>query len=142
MRNPVWSKALKASADPQRARHHLEMLAATSAAAALGQASPEQARIVCALFSGSQALSGWLIAHPELLARLTPELLQHPRREQGLRREVNEWLTPLLEARDYAAGFSRLREFKHQRCCELPPATWRGWGMSVRLSENFPTWPT
>ncbi|MDB6108689.1 MAG: putative Glutamate-ammonia-ligase adenylyltransferase [Pedosphaera sp.] len=119
MKNPVWTKALKESADPQRARHHLELLAATSAAPGLEAASAEQARIICALFSGSQALTNVLILRPELLALLTPELLQHPRREQGLRREVNEWLTPLLESGDYAAGFTQLRDFKQREMLRI-----------------------
>src|SRR5690348_704621 len=116
MKNPVWSKVLKSSADPQRARHHLDLLAGTNARVSLERANPEQARILCALFSGSQALSNWLIANPDALARLTPEALGHPRGAQGLRREVGEWLEPLLEARDYAAGYGRLRQFKQ---CEL-----------------------
>lgn len=119
MKNPIWTKALKSSADPQRARHHLDLLAATSATAALAGASAEQARILCALFSGSQAMSGWLIANPDLVSSLTPDALKHPRRAQGLRREVNEWLAPLLQARDYAAGFMRLRHFKQREMLRI-----------------------
>ena len=119
MKNPVWSKALKASADPQRARHQMDLMLATEARSFLEGASAEQARILCALFSGSQALSNWLLAHADSLSHLTPESLQHPRREQGLRREVNEWLRPLLEARDYAAGFERLRSFKQREMLRI-----------------------
>ena len=43
-----------------------ELLAATSVGAALEKFSSEQARIVSALFAGSQALSNLLVAHPEL----------------------------------------------------------------------------
>ncbi|MDB6019948.1 MAG: putative Glutamate-ammonia-ligase adenylyltransferase [Pedosphaera sp.] len=114
MENPVWTKALKACADPQRARHHLELLSATTARLDLQKAAFEQAQIICALLSGSQALSNWLISHPEILSSLTPESLRHPRRAQGLRREVNEWLPSLLQAQDYATAFSRLREFKQR----------------------------
>src|SRR5581483_12235263 len=87
MKNPVWTKALKNSADPQRARHHLDLLAATSAAAALKSASAEQARILGSLFSGSQALSGWLIANPDLISMLSPEIMEHHGHPKGLRRE-------------------------------------------------------
>ena len=119
MKNPVWAKAVKASADPPRARHHLGLLAATGARPELERATAGQARVLCALFSGSLSLSGWLIAHPERLPGLSPELLQHPRREQGLRREVNEWLTPLLKARDYSGAFSRLRQFKQREMLRI-----------------------
>ncbi len=119
MKNPVWTKALKNSADPQRARHHLDLLAATSAAPTLAKASAEQALIFSALFSGSQALSGWLIANPETVPSLTPEMLKHPRRAQGLRREVNEWLGPLLDANDFVTAFARLRQFKQREMLRI-----------------------
>src|SRR5579863_8639921 len=97
MKNPVWSKALKNCADPRRARHYFDLLAATGAAKILAAAPPEQARILCALFSGSQALSNWLVSHPELLENLAPELLARPRRPQGLRRDVAAFLTGLSD---------------------------------------------
>ncbi len=112
MKNPVWTKAIRDSADPQRAQHVLDSLAATSAADQLAGAEPEQVRILCALFSGSVALSAWLVAHPERLAALTPELLKHPRRDQGFRREVDSWFVPLLKERHYPEALARLREFK------------------------------
>lgn len=119
MKNPVWTKSVKASADPQRARHQLDLLAATSAAATLAKASPEQARILCALLSGSQALSGWLIAHPETVSALTAETLKHPRRAQGLIREVDEWLRPLSQSGDYPTAFARLRQFKQREMLRI-----------------------
>ncbi|HWF19750.1 MAG TPA: glutamate-ammonia-ligase adenylyltransferase, partial [Verrucomicrobiae bacterium] len=119
MKNPVWSKALKASADPQRARHFLDLLASTNARSPLERASPEQARILCALFSGSQALSNWLVVHPEALALLLPEALAHPRRSQGFRRETDEWLSPLLQSGDYSGALARLRQFKQREMLRI-----------------------
>jgi len=116
----VWRKAIESSADPHRAKHYFEQLKATSAAAGLKAASVEQARILAALFSGSQALSEGLIAHPDWLGTsLNAESLQHPRQEQGLRREVAAWLRPLLETRDYATAFARLREFKQREMLRI-----------------------
>ena len=119
MKNPVWSRALAGSADPARARHYLELLAATGAISVLERAAPEQARVLCALFSGSQALSGRLVAHTDWLASLTPEALKHSRQTQGLRREVNGWMTPLLQARDFANALRRLREFKQREMLRI-----------------------
>jgi glutamate-ammonia-ligase adenylyltransferase len=119
MKSPVWSKALKNCADPQRARHYLDLLAATAAAAALASASAEQARILCALFSGSQALTGWLIAHPELISNLTPELLQHPRRAQGLQRELAGPLATISDAATHPAMFEQLRQFKQREMLRI-----------------------
>jgi [glutamine synthetase] adenylyltransferase / [glutamine synthetase]-adenylyl-L-tyrosine phosphorylase len=116
----VWRKAVENSADPHRAKHYLEQLKATSAASGLKVASAEQARILSALFSGSQALSEGLIVHPDWIGTsLNAESLQHPRQEQGLRREVAGWLRPLLETRDYAAAFARLREFKQREMLRI-----------------------
>ena len=140
MKNPLWAKAIETCADPQRARHHLEQLMTTSAAAQLksavasprevkhsattGGANPatprgEQARILTALLSGSQALNGLLIANPDWLSSLTPEALKHPRQEQGLRREVNGWLKQLMEKRDYNAAFAQLRRFKQREMLRI-----------------------
>ena len=65
-------KILQAAADPERAEKYFSQLGETSAAAALKKASLEQARIMAALFSGSQALSEQLIARPEWLSELSP----------------------------------------------------------------------
>ena len=109
----------RACADPQRARHFFDLLAATSAGAALQAASAEQARILAALFSGSQALSNLLVARPEWLGALDPEALKFPRRKQGLRNEVNRWLKPLLAASDFGAALARLREFKQREMLRI-----------------------
>jgi glutamate-ammonia-ligase adenylyltransferase len=120
MQNRVWPEAIKSCADPQRARHYFEQLKATDAAKTIEAASAEQARILAALFSGSQALGEMLIVRPDWLATsLKAESLRHPRQEQGLRREVTDWLGPLVEARDYAAAFAKLREFKQREMLRL-----------------------
>ena len=119
MKNPVWSKAVKNSADPQRAAHFLDLLRATGAAGAVETASPEQARILCAVFSGSHALGAWLVANPDALPSLAPELLSHPRRKKGLQLEVQDWLPALLDARDYSSAFARLRQFKQREILRI-----------------------
>jgi len=52
MKSALWTKAIKAGADPQRAKHFVELLAATSAGAFLKKSSADQARVAVALFSG------------------------------------------------------------------------------------------
>src|SRR4051812_37477084 len=108
-----WKEALKASADPERARKFLLQLA-SKAGEALQRFDPEAARLVVSLFSGSLAVSEWLIKHPEWLETIAPESLRNPRREQGLRREVNEWLEPALASRNHSEALSKLRSF-HRR---------------------------
>src|SRR3954453_4605736 len=84
MKDPILAKAIKASAAPKRAKHFLDLLLATSAGRRLQKASVEQARILAALLSGSEALSTLLAANPDWLDSLTPESLNAPRRKQGL----------------------------------------------------------
>jgi glutamate-ammonia-ligase adenylyltransferase len=119
MGNPVWASAISASADPQRARRFFDLLAATSAGAAIQACSAEQARVLAMLFSGSQALSNLLVARPDWLDTLELEALKFPRRKQGLRNEANRWLKPLLAACDSGAALSRLREFKQREMLRI-----------------------
>ena len=120
MRKLEWQQAIQASAEPQRAKDGFEQLKATSGAGRLRQASPEEARILAALFSGSQSLGQMLLKHPDWLPQtLDAQLLRHPRQEQGLRREVNAWLKALLHARDHAAALTRLRLFKQREMLRI-----------------------
>jgi glutamate-ammonia-ligase adenylyltransferase len=117
--NPAWTNAIKTCADPQRARKFLELLTATSAGPTLLAAAGDQARILAVLFSGSQALGNLLVARPDYLGVLEPQALGFPRRKQGMRNEVNQWLKPLLAASDYGAALTRLREFKQREMLRI-----------------------
>ena len=119
MKNPRWAKAIKGCADPQRAKHFLELLSETAAAVQLKKISAEQARILAALFSGSQALSNLLVANPDWLPTLDLAHIKHPRRIQGLHAEVNAWLGSLLAARDYAGALAKLRSFKQREMLRI-----------------------
>ncbi len=112
MQNPAWKTALAQCADPPRAAACVEKLRAAGAVGPLKKASAEFARVIAALFSGSQALGELLIANPGWLPALEPESLHHPRQEQGLRRDVEKFLRPALEARDFAGALAQLRQFK------------------------------
>jgi [glutamine synthetase] adenylyltransferase / [glutamine synthetase]-adenylyl-L-tyrosine phosphorylase len=114
-----WNKAIKSCADPARAQHFLKLLSETNARTALEKASSERCAILAALFSGSQALSTLLVANPDLLDLLAPEQLQFPRRKQGLRKEVDSLIWPLLSSQDYTTGFKRIREFKQRQMLRI-----------------------
>ncbi|HYV31808.1 MAG TPA: hypothetical protein VEO53_11975, partial [Candidatus Binatia bacterium] len=82
--------------------------------------SADQCRILTALFSGSQAMSLLLLKHPEWAETLlTPENLAYPRQEQGLRREVQAWLQPALQTKDYSSAFAKLRHFKQREMLRI-----------------------
>lgn len=110
----LWKAALRGCADPARARHNLALLSETEAGNKLEKVSPEQARILAAVLSGSEALSGLLVSRPEWVEVLEPEPLQYGRRKQGLRQEVDGWFKPLLGAGDFGAALGKLREFKRR----------------------------
>ncbi len=114
MKNAVWTKALKACAVPERASHFLDLLAATDAKAKLQRFNDVSARILAALFSGSQALSNALVRHPDWLSVLEPEALRFARRKQGFSHELQQHFRLLLEAGDHATAMARLREFKNR----------------------------
>src|ERR1039458_10443589 len=99
MKNLIWTNAITTCADPQRAKHFFDLLAATIAGAALQASSADQARILAALFGGSPALSNLLVARPDWLGTLEPEAMKFPRPKQGLRNEMSRWLKPLLADR-------------------------------------------
>ncbi|HEX4263093.1 MAG TPA: hypothetical protein VH597_02035 [Verrucomicrobiae bacterium] len=119
MKNPAIAKAIRSSADPERARHFFDLLSETDAGPALKKITPEQANLLAALFSGSQALGNALTAHPDWLSDLEVEHLRFPRRAQGLRQEVQRWLPGLLENKDYATALGRLREFKQREMLRI-----------------------
>ncbi len=119
MKNTVWAKAIKSSAAPARAKHFFESLAQAGLKTFLQSASDEQARVLAALFSGSQVLGNLLIAHPDWLRALDVERLRFPRREQGLRKDFSVSITPLIEAGDYNEGLRLLREFKQRELLRI-----------------------
>ena len=115
----AWKQSLRACADPERARRTTEFLAGTGAGARIATASAEQARVLCALFSGSQALGERILADPDLLEGLAPQNLEHPRREPGLRGELKGQIEPLLQAQDYPGALGRIRQFKQREMLRI-----------------------
>lgn len=114
MKSAPWQHAVRASADPARAEKGFSRLA-EMAGLAPEALTEEHARIVAALFAGSPAMTMVLFQHPEWIATmLAPENLEYPRKLQGLQREVDAWLEPALQARDYPGALAGLRQFKQR----------------------------
>lgn len=115
----VWKRALSQAADASRVKHYLELLKGTAASEMIANATAEQARILVALLSGSRISGDLLVRHPEWVGELDPADLQHPRRIEGLRRDVAGWLEPLLEAGDRQLALRRLREFNQSQLVRI-----------------------
>jgi glutamate-ammonia-ligase adenylyltransferase len=112
---PTWRAVGRQAPDPDRAQHGLDQLATNLGDSAVSRLDSEHLRVLAALFSGSQPMSALLLRNPQWATSvITPQHLMHPRQEQGLRREVNRWLVPALQAQDYASALRQLRQF-HQR---------------------------
>ncbi|MSU58097.1 MAG: bifunctional [glutamate--ammonia ligase]-adenylyl-L-tyrosine phosphorylase/[glutamate--ammonia-ligase] adenylyltransferase [Pedosphaera sp.] len=118
MKNPLWAKAIQNCADPQRARHYHKLFAAATRPGA-AKISSDQIPVLVALFSGSQAMSDWLVANPECISELDLEHIRHPRRAQGFKREVEKFLKPALAAREYPVALAQLRRFKQREMLRI-----------------------
>ncbi len=110
----AWSAAVRSCADPERARHFYDQLEATSAGATLSRLDAEGARILAALFSGSNALGSVVVARPDWLRVLSLEELKFPRRKEGLLAEIEGELERLLRGREFEAALNDLRRFKQR----------------------------
>jgi [glutamine synthetase] adenylyltransferase / [glutamine synthetase]-adenylyl-L-tyrosine phosphorylase len=120
MQNAAWQKAVDACADPERAGRYLELLKSSSAGAKLRKAKAEQATVLTALLSGSQALSEWLIAHPDYFGTLLDlELLRRSRLRDSLEREIRGFLQQLEESRDFNRAYAHVREFKQREMLRI-----------------------
>ena len=81
----------------------------------LRDANAEQARVLSAILSGSQALASQLQSHSDWLSDLMDlEGIAQPRRPQGLSRELQESILSALEAKNYTAALGKVRLFKQQ----------------------------
>jgi glutamate-ammonia-ligase adenylyltransferase len=114
VKNPLWTKALRTSADPERSRHLLDSLAAAGARSQLGKFSADSLRVFAALSGGSQVLGDLLVPHSDWLPLLAVERLKFPRRAQGFQQELGRLLEPALKAQNYAAALAELRRFKQR----------------------------
>ncbi len=137
MKNPRWARVVKSAADPQWVNHFLDLLSATPAGAELQKMSDEQARILVALFSGSRALGGLLVANPGWLSMLEAGRLKYPRRAQGFQREVEGWLKPKLAARDYTGALTELRRFKQREMLRIAARDLARLGNVVEITREI-----
>jgi glutamate-ammonia-ligase adenylyltransferase len=119
MQKVSWKDAAGASADPARAAHFFELLAATDAAPQLEKFSAPQLGVLAAVFAGSPFLGGLLVAHPDWLPVLDLNWIEHPRTVQGFQREIGEWLEPKLAKGDHADALAALRRFKQRELLRI-----------------------
>ena len=137
MQKIIWQKRVKDAADPKRAGHFLDLLAATDAGPQLRKCSADQFRILVALLSGSRALGELLVAHPDWLPVLEPGRLKFPRRAQGFQREVEGWLKAKLAARDYAGALTELRRFKQREMLRIAARDLARLGNVVEITREI-----
>lgn len=138
LQQPAWKKALQGAADPARVRRYLDQAATTPLAEPLLRASAEQARILAALFSGSPVMTEWLLRHPECLSpTLDVEHLAHPRRPQGLQREVQTWLPLALRNDDLPSAARHLRLFRQREMLRIAARDLGGLGTVAEITREI-----
>ncbi|MGA1235813.1 MAG: bifunctional [glutamate--ammonia ligase]-adenylyl-L-tyrosine phosphorylase/[glutamate--ammonia-ligase] adenylyltransferase [Limisphaerales bacterium] len=104
---------LQECAAPGRARLYLSQLLDTDAADAIKAASPSQIRLLLNLLSGSRFLSELLVMNPDWIkVCLDEELISHPRRLQGLRRDVSSFVPRAGQSTDYSLSLKQIRRFR------------------------------
>jgi [glutamine synthetase] adenylyltransferase / [glutamine synthetase]-adenylyl-L-tyrosine phosphorylase len=119
MQNTAWQKALESCPDRRRAEHYWQALKSSAAGVRLRRATPEQARVLAALFAGSQALSELAMARPDWLTSLLDlAVLQKPRWKESLEEELRRALRSVA-GRDYGEAYARLREFKQREMLRI-----------------------
>ena len=120
MPGQLWTKAIRTSADPQRARQISDQLKSSAGTDWLKDLSAEQAHVLSSLLSGSSFLGQYLVTNPNLLSTLLDvERIKCPRQKQGLLREVNGFLKPALATNNYATALAKLREFKQHEMLRI-----------------------
>ena len=119
MPEAVWKNAIKSAPVPERVRRALHQLRAENTGSALETADAEQARILSALWSGSEWATEWLSKAPEWLEGLRPQDLMHARRRQGMQREIDAWFTESLTSDSYSEALGNLRRFKQREMIRI-----------------------
>src|ERR1700744_3740756 len=98
MKKTDWQKIAKASADSARVQYFINSLAEGEAQPQLEKFPAASAPVLAAVLSGSQFLGELLVATPALLSIF--EHLEHPRRVEGIRREIKSFVEPKLTTRE------------------------------------------
>jgi glutamate-ammonia-ligase adenylyltransferase len=115
MQTGSWQAVLAASADPVRASAHLRLVAEACEPGRLDRLSEPSRRILVSLLACSRALSTWLQHEPAWLELFDdPDYLRHPRRREGLEREVEAGLAAAIERGDFVGALEGLHRFRRR----------------------------
>jgi [glutamine synthetase] adenylyltransferase / [glutamine synthetase]-adenylyl-L-tyrosine phosphorylase len=137
MKKSDWQKLAAGSADAGRVRRFLDQLAESGAGPRLGKLPADSRRALAAVLSGSAVLGNELVAHPDWLSVLDSPSLPFPRRAEGFRREVQSWLKPKLEARDYAGALAELRRFQQREMLRIAARDLARLGDVVQITREL-----
>ncbi len=120
MQNSSLADALASCADPLRARQHHDAFVGANGEVDLRKLDAEGARVLTALWSGSQILGEWLVQHPNWLGQfLAVEGMKEPRRVRTLRDEIDRWLRPGLAEGDFTGVVNRLRQLQQRELMRI-----------------------
>ena len=114
------AEAVAVSADPARARHFHDAFQTAGVDGPWLVAEGEPARVLAAVWSGSQVLGDWLVQHPDWLPMLLDiEGLQSPRTVRALQTELGAWLPAALRSGDFTGALARVRELQRRELLRI-----------------------
>ena len=137
MQKRTWQKWVKNSADPKRAGHFLDLLAATSARSQLKKFSADQSASSSPCSAVRGRLANCSSPIPTGFRCLTPSGFNFPRRAQGFQQEVEGWLKPGLDARDYTGALTELRRFKQRELLRIAARDLARLGNVVEITREL-----
>lgn len=110
-----WKAVLAASADAGLASEHLRLLAEACQPGRLDRFSEKSRPILVSLLACSRALARLLQREPAWLEMFEdPDYLRHPRRREGLEREVEAPLAAAIQRGDFAGALEGLHRFRQR----------------------------
>lgn len=130
----AWDTLAAKAADSARAGRFLRELMQGEGRERLLAASEDLQRVVVQVLAGSQALCELLVRRPSLIELLDPDQLVHPRRAQGLRRDIDRWLEPLLAEQGYDKAWSELRSFKEKEMLRVAARDLNRFGLGESIT--------
>lgn len=132
-----WADAVANCADPVRVKAYAKQLQPLAPAEFFETRTAGQAQALAALLSGSKAMAELLLMRPEWIEVIDAENLAFPRRRESLTREAARFLEAALQARDYATGLAKLREFRQREFLRIATRDLAGLGTVPEVIEEI-----
>jgi len=106
------------SANPQRVAHYIELIESTAGKEWLKKINGEEAKVLCALISGSEIMAERLVANPDWIEGVL-EKLKSKASKDWYECKINGEVARLIEAQDYSRALAVTRIFKQKQTARI-----------------------